>query len=106
MDAATGANWEREYRPCPSRRWRLDLCLPCQKLSIEVEGRQHGAAKQHVGDCEKQNYLTAEGWRQLRYPASRVLSKGRRAAIIEQIHRIMCGVFDPESDPFVLTGEL
>lgn len=103
LERVTGAAWEREYKPCPTRRWRLDLALPKVKLAVEIEGRRHGSAKAHVNDSEKFNYLAAAGWTVLRYPASRVLQTGKRAAIVEQIHRVMCGVFDSELDSTVLS---
>lgn len=106
LGRATGVAWMREYRACPTRRWRIDLALPCQKIAIEIEGQRfHGSAKQRRSDSEKNNYLIASGWRTLRYPASSVLARNRRAAIVEQINRIVCGVFDPDLDPNVLTGE-
>jgi len=105
LDAATGVDWVREYRPCGSRRWRIDLAVPDYKIAVEIEGRRHGSAKAAVNDSEKNNFLISAGWKTLRYPASRVLTKKRRAAIIEQIHRVLCGVHDPDLDPHVLTGQ-
>lgn len=102
---ATGAEWLREYRPTILRRWRIDLALPSQKIAVEVDGRFHGSAKQQRSDAEKNNMLTASGWRCLRYPASSVLTVKRRAAIVEQICRLLCGVNDPDLDANVLTGE-
>lgn len=106
LEEATGVEWIREYRPCPTRRWKIDLSLPDIKLAVEIEGRFHGRAKQHVSDCEKNNYLEANGWTCLRYPASRVKANNRRAAIAEQICRVMCGVNDSDLEDSVLTGVL
>ena len=101
--AATGVVWEREYAPCTLRKWRIDLALPRVKIAVEVEGREHARAARHVADCEKNNYLSMHGWRCFRYPASRVNTKKRRALIVEQLHRALCGVLDHESDVSVLT---
>lgn len=102
---ATGYKWLREYTPSEHRRWRFDLAVPELKIAVEVEGRRHGTAKAHVNDSEKFNYAVADGWRVLRYPASRVKSKARRALIVEQIYRVCCGVFDAAFDARVLSGE-
>lgn len=102
----THVRWVREYQPCPDRRWSFDLALPTEKLAVEVDGRFHGRAKQHVTDCEKQNWAVAAGWRILRYPASRVLTKSRRPLIVEQINRLLCGVHDPDLDAEILTGAI
>lgn len=53
----------------PGRRFRLDIAFPEQMLAIEVDGhKSHG--KHRAGfekDREKQNLLTLNGWRVLRF---------------------------------------
>lgn len=56
----------------PGRRFALDIAFPEQKLCVEVDGWEwHG---KHLGDFqrdrERQNLLTLEGWRILRFTAS------------------------------------
>ena len=97
--------WERGYRPTVLRRWVVDIVSEPLKIAIEIEGQRHGTAKQRRSDSEKNNLLVVQGWRCLRYPASSVLSKKRRARILEQIRRIVFNVPDEASDSCVLVGE-
>lgn len=94
----------REYRPTKFRRWRIDLAFVRQKLAIEVEGRQHGRAKQHRSDSEKQNFLEEHGWTCLRYPASTVLAKSRLPRVVDQIERVLAGVTDATAATTTITG--
>jgi len=105
LNETFAAPWEREYPVCPERDWRVDLALPTLKIAVEVDGRMHSKAAVHVRDCEKQNYLSADGWRVFRYPASRVNTRKRRLRIVEQLQRAVYGVRDPDLDTCVLQGE-
>lgn len=54
------------------RKFKLDIAFPAQKLCVEVDGWEwHG---KHKGDFqrdrERQNLLTLNGWRILRFTAS------------------------------------
>lgn len=53
------------------RRFRIDLAFPEEWLAVEVDGWQyHGRMKGDFDrERERQNLLTLEGWRILRYPA-------------------------------------
>jgi hypothetical protein len=89
-----------------TRAWEFDLAWPAQKLAVEVDGRgRHQTAKGERGDCEKLNAALEDGWRVLRYPAASVATAKRRARIVEQVARILCGVSDPEEAACVLVGE-
>ena len=96
LDAATECSWVREYQPCKTRRWRLDLALPAIKLAVEVDGQRHFSHKQKRSDCERDNYLVANGWRVLHYPASSVLTKSRLPLIVEQIKAVTYAAGWPE----------
>lgn len=63
---------EREYRFCPDRMWRADFAWPDARLLVEVEGGvwtrgRHTRGAGYVGDLEKYNRATLDGWRVLRY---------------------------------------
>lgn len=63
---------EREYRFHPTRRWRLDLAYPAQRVGIEVEGGawvrgRHVRPAGYAGDCEKYNEAAGLGWIILRF---------------------------------------
>jgi very-short-patch-repair endonuclease len=63
---------EKEYRFCPSRRWRVDYAWPEHKLAVEIEGGvwvygRHNRPGGFMGDIEKYNALTMEGYHLLRF---------------------------------------
>ena len=53
----------------PGRRYRLDIAFPAEKLCVEVDGWEwHGKYKgDFQRDRERQNLLTQQGWRILRF---------------------------------------
>lgn len=58
----------------PGRKYRLDIAIPHAQLAIEVDGWEwHG---KHKGDFqrdrERQNLLTLNGWRILRFTAGKI----------------------------------
>lgn len=66
-----------EFKFHPTRRWRIDLCWPDQKLAMEIEGgifltMENGNATGHrsitnfKGDMEKYNALSIHGYSLLR----------------------------------------
>lgn len=58
----------REYRFCPTRRWRADFAWPPQKVIVEVSGGRYAfAGGRHAsdGDHEKLRRAAALGWRVL-----------------------------------------
>lgn len=88
------------------RGWKFDMCYPPLLLAIEVDGRgRHQTPKGFMGDCEKTNAAVELGWKVLRYPTVSVRTHKRRARIVEQIKRIVCGVQCEDSSGCVLTGE-
>lgn len=89
----------------PSRKWALDLAYIEQKLAVEIDGRWHNDHKGKRLDQEKRNAALEMGWRILCYPARETVTKKRRARIVEQIKRVICGVECPDSAACVLCGE-
>ncbi len=61
-----------EYRSAvPGRRFRIDIAFPAKYLAIEFDGwAHHGRFKADFQrDRERQNLLTLNGWRILRFTA-------------------------------------
>lgn len=80
---------ERQYRFCPTRRWKADFAWPGRKLMVEVDGGiyvngAHSRGAGIEGDMEKQNWATVEGWRVLRYSGGMV-KKGIALQDIEKV---------------------
>ena len=59
----------REYQPIKSRRYRIDIAFPNEKLAIEFDGyRYHAFSKNGFKQgLVRQNMLVKHGWRILRY---------------------------------------
>lgn len=102
----TGHRFVREYHPFNDRKWAFDLACPSEKIAVEVSGRYHLHHKQFRGDCERNNWAQAAGWKVLVYPASSVTTHARLPLICEQIHRVLCGVSDVDLDAEILTQPL
>lgn len=65
-----------EYKgSVPGRKFRIDIAFPERLLAVEVDGhRSHG--KHRIGfekDREKQNLLTLNGWKILRFSGREIL---------------------------------
>lgn len=88
-----------------ARKWALDLAYPDSRLAIEVDGRWHTDHKGKRLDQNKRNAALEMGWRVLSYPAREVVINKRRARIVEQIARILCGVSSPDDAEVVLVGD-
>lgn len=73
--SAVHAGAVREFENAvPGRKYRLDIAVPSARLAIEVDGWEwHG---KHKGDFqrdrERQNLLTLNGWRILRFTAGKI----------------------------------
>jgi very-short-patch-repair endonuclease len=82
-------DFEQEYRFDPSRKYRLDLAFPKQKVGIEIEGAifAAGAHSRPLGilrDMEKGNLLVLSGWRVLRYTPAEV-NEGKAIEGLKQL---------------------
>jgi len=56
-----------EHKFHPKRRWRFDFAHVETKTAVEIEGGvwsggRHTRGTGYVGDCEKYNAATREGW--------------------------------------------
>ena len=65
------AQWDREYRFDPPRRWRFDLANPEFMVAVEIEGGtwtggRHVRGDGYARDCRKYNRAAALGWRVFR----------------------------------------
>lgn len=65
---------EYHFASASGREWRADFALPDMLLLVEYEGlptaftkSRHTTRSGYVGDIEKYNYATKQGWRILRY---------------------------------------
>lgn len=76
----------------PGRRYRLDIALPAARLAIEVDGWEwHGKHKgDFIRDRERQNLLTLNGWRILRFTAGQI--RRDTQGCVEMIGRAIDGV--------------
>lgn len=75
----------------PDRKYRLDIAIPAAQLAVEVDGWEwHG---KHKGDFqrdrERQNLLTLNGWRILRFTAGQIRKDA--AGCVEMISRAVKG---------------
>jgi len=77
----------REYQFNPERKWRIDYAWPDYKLAMEVEGGvwcngRHVRSKGFIGDIEKYNNLTLQGWSLLRF-TPRQLKNGEAISVLQ-----------------------
>jgi very-short-patch-repair endonuclease len=64
--------WTREFRPIPTRRFRVDFAFVDQKIACEMDGGtwsggRHTRGKGFEIDCEKRNLLQLAGWLTLHF---------------------------------------
>jgi len=67
----------REYRFCPSRRFRADFAWPERRLLCEVEGGtwtngRHSRGAGFAGDCVKYNLAALDRWLVVRFTGGMV----------------------------------
>ena len=80
---------EREYRFCPSRRWRFDFAWPDRMIAVELEGGiwtggRHTRGSGFSRDLEKYNWAALLGWRVLRYTGD-MLDSGAGLDILDAL---------------------
>lgn len=71
------------------RKFRADFCWPAHKLAVEIDGGtwsggRHTRGSGFTRDCDKQNLLVANGWRQLRFTRDHVMD-GRALDMVEAV---------------------
>jgi very-short-patch-repair endonuclease len=85
-----GIEFIRQYKPYPSRRFKVDFYIPHARLIIEVDGGiyagrpSHSSATGIVRDMEKTNLATINGYRLLRV-TSRQAEDGEALNLIEAV---------------------
>jgi very-short-patch-repair endonuclease len=57
----------------PVGPYRLDMAYPELMLGVEHDGREHLDQRRALPDLERQAFLTAAGWRIVRFPKEVVL---------------------------------
>lgn len=67
----TGADFEKEYRFHPVRRWRFDAAFPDKMAALEIEGGvwvygRHNRASTFENDMDKYNEAAILGWAVIR----------------------------------------
>lgn len=78
---------EREHRPWPDSRQRLDFAWPAWLVALEVEGGtwaggRHVRGRGFEADCAKYNRAAIEGWAVLRVTADMVRDGRALAAVV------------------------
>lgn len=78
-----------EYRFSPPRKWRFDYAWINQKVAVEIEGGiwtrgRHLRGSGFLGDMEKYNTATRQGWRVFRFTPQQ-LRKGEAQSFIKEI---------------------
>lgn len=86
-----GIPFEREFKFCPTRRWRSDFMI--DQLLLEIEGGvhtngRHVRGKGFENDCEKYNTATMLGFRLLRVTPKHVKS-GEALKWIEETLKLL-----------------
>lgn len=90
--ALKGAEFVREHRFHPERKWRFDYAFLGPKLAVEIEGQgRHQTYVGFRGDCEKYNSAVLHGWRVLRFVAA---ERKHVAEWVETTVRALCGIDD------------
>ena len=59
-----GFKFRRQH---PLGIYTLDFYCPSAKLSIELDGSQHGLPEQHLKDKEREKFIASEGIEELRF---------------------------------------
>ncbi|WBA79572.1 hypothetical protein [Endozoicomonas sp. GU-1] len=68
---------EQEFRFHSKRKWRADFAWKEQRILVEIEGGvwsggRHTRGSGFIGDCDKYNTATLEGWRVFRFAGDHV----------------------------------
>lgn len=71
--------FEQEYVFCATRKFRLDIAFPAQKVGLEIcggvwKGHAHSSPLMIERDMEKANLLVVMGWKVLRYQPKSVMN--------------------------------
>jgi very-short-patch-repair endonuclease len=79
---------KQEYKFHEKRKWRFDYCWPEVKLAVEVEGGifsngRHTRGSGYLGDMEKYNAATLEGYKLLRFTPQQLTLKSTIDSITE-----------------------
>lgn len=83
-------DFEQEFKFHQSRKWRADFHLKGRMILIEVEGGiwsggRHTSGKGYIGDMEKYNAATMQGYQVIRFSTEQVKS----GLAIQQIEKMV-----------------
>lgn len=81
-----------EFKFHKSRKWRIDLCWPDQKLALEIEGGawingRHNRGQGFLDDMEKYNQVVIYGFWLLRVTPTQI-ENGEAAEIVNQFFNV------------------
>ena len=85
-----GIEFVRQYKPYPSRRFKVDFYIPVARLIVEVDGGIHGYKPSHTSmsgilrDMTKTNLATINGYRILRVTSTQA-TDGEAFSMIEMV---------------------
>ena len=74
-----GFKFRRQH---PKGKYYLDFFCPTAKLSVELDGSQHGPPEQRGRDAERESFLATEGVEELRF-GNLEWRKNREAVLFE-----------------------
>lgn len=89
---------QREFRFCPTRKWRFDFAWPLERqIALEVDGGQwiqgrHARGRGMRGDCEKFNTAALAGWTVYRVTGDMVQDGSALALMLA----VLGGTHNPE----------
>ena len=98
---AHGIRFEREVYLAPGRRFKTDFLVA--DLAIEIDGGiwtggRHSRGYGIIGDCEKMNILTLQGYRHLRF-TTQMVERGDAINVIRKalsVDRCTSGATTPD----------
>lgn len=85
-----GIAFIRQYKPYPTRRFKVDFYIPEARLIVEVDGGIHGYKPSHTSmsgilrDMTKTNLATLNGYRILRVTSTQA-EDGEALTLIETV---------------------
>lgn len=85
-----GSDLVREYVLGDSP-WRFDLAFPSQKLVIEIHGFGFGHQRQAglIRDCDKINWVAANGWRIMVFTTAHLSSQEKRERVVHDVCEVL-----------------
>jgi very-short-patch-repair endonuclease len=88
------AEYERQFRYVPGRKFAADFSWPAYRLLVEIQGgvwnrKAHGSITGVLADIERLNLATLNGWRLLRFVTDEITDDYRLPDTLETIERAL-----------------